>query len=981
MSGSKLVGLYRSLPSLPARFHIAFGLSSLLTSVVLLATFTGFVPDKQANDLKARIGISEAMASSASLMLERGNLVGIRQNLDFMIERLDDLHSIGLIKNNSSSPVVFGVAIESAIEPSVSVPLYRLNKKWGEIQFYFYNMYSVGSLDWWRNAPFGLVLFISIVSFPAFYFYLGKMLKELNPSAAVPGRVRSALDTIAEALIVIDKSGHIVLANAAFAELNGKSAEKLVGLQASSLGWQEDQERIKFPWEETLQSGEVSRNVMIAYKDADGDRRKFLVNCSPVSGSEGKIGGVLISMDDVTLLEEKEKLLRQSMEAAEEANQAKSAFLSNMSHEIRTPMTAILGFTEVLKRGLSLSSEERQRHLGTISRSGEHLLELINDVLDLSKVESGAMEVESIPTKAAEIANDVIKVLRVKADEKQIELKLDILSDLPESIVSDPSRLRQVLTNLVGNAIKFTENGGVALSLSCDAEKEEMTLVVSDSGIGMTAEQQATIFDAFTQADSSITRRFGGTGLGLSISRKLAEALGGIIEVHSQPGEGSQFEVRIPTGTIDHSELLNAAALRDLFDTIEDSDQFVWEFPHAKLLVVDDAPENRELLSVVLNDLGLNVTTADNGQEAVDLVEKNEYSVVLMDIQMPVMDGYEAVAAMRGSGLELPIVALTANAMKGYEQKILKAGFSHYQTKPINLDELTNLLAQLLGGERVKVQLEQLAEPGDSQTPDNVTLREYTNAAESNTRDRDVVNGRIYSSLVADNPRFQLIAERFIKKLGNEIELMDEQLQRREWEALAAKAHWLKGSGGTVGFDQLSDPAKSLEQACANKDIEASARLMEEVRRLSERFSSETDELSGDVTSASVDDPVTNSKVALIHFDNSDDNCVTSTLLEENPKFYPIVERFISRLVEQVDMLGQAFDRADWKELANIAHWLKGSCGNVGFGEFTELAMSLESCIETRDSLETGKNIDAIERYTARVVQGWHASAPASKSA
>jgi len=651
---SSLKALFALLPSFNARFHIVFGLSSLMTTIVLLAMLLGFVPDREGAILEGRIALSEGLAASSTMLLRRGDLAGVQSSLEFIIERNAELDSIVLHRNQGNSDALFGLALLDDASP-VSVPLFLGNREWGELRFYF-----------------------------------GKY----------PGRVRSALDTIAESLIVIDRKGNLVLANAAFAELVGQPAEELIGIQATELSWiHDDEENPEYPWTQALDTGEATRHEMYGFRNSVGETRKFIVNCSPVNGAKGRVGGVLISMDDVTLLEEKELLLRQSMQDAEEANQAKSAFLSNMSHEIRTPMTAILGFTEVLKRGFNQSPEEQQKHLNTISNSGNHLLELINDVLDLSKVESGAMEVEEIATKPAEIAHEVIKVLRVKAEEKSIGLEMQINSDLPETIVSDPARLRQIMTNLVGNAIKFTEEGGVTLAITY--RDSNIEIAVSDTGIGMSEQQQATIFDAFTQADVSITRRFGGTGLGLSISKKLSEAMGGNIIVKSVPGDGSTFLVTIPQDDRNDVPMLSPDEVFASLETVEHVESSSWHFPPSELLVVDDALENRELLKLLLEDLGLDVTLAEDGLQAVNAVKDKSFDLVLMDIQMPVMDGYEAVAEMRKFGFERPIVALTANAMKGYELRILEAGFSHYQTKPIDIDKLTNLLSTLLGGEIV----------------------------------------------------------------------------------------------------------------------------------------------------------------------------------------------------------------------------------------------------------------------------------------
>lgn len=961
---SKLVSIYRARPTLSPRFHIAFGLTSLVTSIILLSLFLGFVPDRQAAVSEGRVSLAEALATSTSTLIDRGILVGVRDNLEFVVQRNPSLASVELVAKRNGDRVAFGAEVDTSIQPTMTVPVYRGQFEWGELRFHFVENVGPRLIDRWRKSEFGLMLFVSLFCLPLFYFYLGKMLKELNPSSAVPGRVRNALDTIAEALIVLDKKGNIVLANAAFATLNGKPAEALVGVSADKLGWQyEDEGEATLPWKSVFDSGEHVHNSMVGFTDADGITRKFMVNCSPVTGAKDRVGGVLISMDDITLLEEKEQLLRQSMEEAEEANVAKSAFLSNMSHEIRTPMTAILGFTEVLKRGMHLSVDDRKRHLSTISNSGQHLLELINDVLDLSKVESGAMDVESIPTAIGPLANEVVKVLRVKADEKSIYLDLNITSPMPEHVFSDPSRLRQIMTNLVGNAIKFTEQGGVKLDISHDDSAQTVKIAVGDTGIGMNEAQQATIFDAFTQADSSITRRFGGTGLGLSISRKLAEALGGKVEVSSEPGKGSTFLIVVPTGDVSGVPILSPAQIVESYDMLDDSDDQHWEFPEAQVLVVDDAPENRELLNVLLTDLGLTVSLAENGKLGLESALKKDFDVILMDIQMPVMDGYDAVAEMRKGGIEKPIVALTANAMKGYEEKILAAGFSHYQTKPIDIPKLTQLLARLLDGKPVKQAVDTTVT--DAESIKNVQI------APSDERSDDP----IYSSLTAGNKQFGAIVEKFLEKLDEELRSMQQLHTDENWAALKDKAHWLKGSGGTVGFTCLYEPAKALEEAVSDGETVLAAEILDEIVHLASRLSpGQADGPIEEVVTEVVATP--NESVAA-----NDNSPVYSVLAEQNPKFLPLVEKFVERLNEQFIVMDEAVAKQNWKDVGDIAHWLKGSAGSVGFNGFTEIAAELEAAARNESVDQIEPCIKLVKAYACRVVQGWNDSEHKRRSA
>jgi CheY-like chemotaxis protein/HPt (histidine-containing phosphotransfer) domain-containing protein len=549
-----------------------------------------------------------------------------------------------------------------------------------------------------------------------------------------------------------------------------------------------------------------------------------MVNCSPIFVSKDRTGGVLISLDDVTQLEEKEVALRQSKEAAEVANRAKSEFLANMSHEIRTPMNAILGFTEVLRRGYGESEKNWKKHLQTIHSSGKHLLELINDILDLSKIEAGGLKVERIRCAPHAIVREVILVLGVKAREKSISLDFEVPRSIPEEILSDPARLRQIVTNLVGNAIKFTEQGGVKVTLGFlpSSSRPQLTVAVEDSGIGVAEEKLRSIFDPFVQADTSVTRRFGGTGLGLAISRRFAQALGGDIAVQSEVGKGSVFTVSVDTGPIEGIKLLDPhEALHSGEQTSHDS-RPQWHFPPARILVVDDGEENRELLRVVLNEMGVHMAGAENGQFGVEKALGENFDIILMDVQMPVMDGFTATRQLRLRGLQTPIIALTAHAMKGFQEEILSVGFSGYLTKPIDLDALIKMLADLLG-----------ARPADADEAEKAVVRPEVNRQ---ARAVEVVaEPPLVSRLPSSNPRFRSIIEKFSRRLGEQLDAMTKAWNERNFDEIASLAHWLKGAGGTVGFDAFTEPAAKLEQFAKSKSTHQVEQTILELRRLADR--------------------------------------------------------------------------------------------------------------------------------------------------
>ncbi|MCP4591641.1 MAG: response regulator [bacterium] len=416
------------------------------------------------------------------------------------------------------------------------------------------------------------------------------------------------------------------------------------------------------------------------------------------------------------LIEAREKA-EESAHQAEAATRSKSEFLANMSHEIRTPMTAILGFADVLLEhgNIKNAPPERIEAAQTIKRNGEYLIGIINDILDLSKVEAGKMEVERIVCSPCKVIAEVASLVKVKADGKNLSFSVEYIGAVPETIQTDPTRLRQILINLIGNAIKFTETGSVRLitSLVEDGDETHMQFSVLDTGIGMTEKQLTKLFQSFMQADTSTTRKFGGTGLGLAISKRFAEMLGGTITAESKPGEGSMFCVTVTTGSLNGVKMLDELAVAAIAPpataaaTRPAGGELV-----CRILLAEDGADNQRLISRVLEKAGAKVTVVENGKLAVDiaLAARNQrcengpeypFDVILMDMQMPVMDGYEATGLLRREGYTGPIIALTAHAMASDRQKCIDAGCDDYASKPINRSKLIEtILKHLSDGAR-----------------------------------------------------------------------------------------------------------------------------------------------------------------------------------------------------------------------------------------------------------------------------------------
>jgi signal transduction histidine kinase/HPt (histidine-containing phosphotransfer) domain-containing protein/ActR/RegA family two-component response regulator len=478
-------------------------------------------------------------------------------------------------------------------------------------------------------------------------------------------------------------------------------------------------------------------------------------------------------------------------DAAEAANRAKTSFLANMSHEIRTPMTAILGYSDLMLDPARTLSD-RQDSLQVIRRNARHLMDLIHDILDISKIEADKMTVERIPTDFPQLVMDVVSLIRPKAVEKDLDLSVDFDGPIPRRVQTDPLRLKQILVNLLGNSIKFTSKGGVRMRVACDhaAEGDAATLRIGirDTGIGMSPEQVARLFRPFTQADESMTRKYGGTGLGLVISKRLATLLGGDITVTSEPGFGSTFTVKLDTGPLAGVEMLEGLTEAVLSPVSVEARPHEVRLDGERILLAEDGYDNQCLIALHHTAAGAQVTIAENGRIAVEKVRTEEFDLLIMDMQMPVLDGYGATSELRRRGCTLPIVALTAHAMSGDRQKCLGAGCTDYLTKPIDKDRLLSVVHGHLRGSR---EAQAGLEPADP-APAGV-----------------VVAGA--SASAADALEQAVLA--FIGRLPARIDSLLTQLAAGDHGGLRRTVHQLKGAGAGYGFPDLTRLATAAEDA------------------------------------------------------------------------------------------------------------------------------------------------------------------------
>lgn len=966
-----------------SRFRLTLGLVAILLSVFFAAVWINLVPVGDEGVRAGRTKLSESLAIASTVLVSKNDLQSFKSIAAAAIKRNPELLSIGVRKeagqlvyaSKQHGELWQAMDTDSATEEQIKLKIYKGNRIWGQIELKFHPFF--GKSIWestFRHPWIRLAGFLGASTFILFAIYLGKMLTQLNPTKTVPKRVRAAYNALTEGLMVLDTKGRIVLANGALEEVTGWPSDRLLGKTPDHFFWLDDtgNKPEDPPWVAAARDGVTRTDNMIVMPRVDGtllksdqklpaasDPRRsdvvFKVNCAAVSSQSSNGTGVLVCFEDVTELE-------LSKQAAESANQAKSDFLANVSHEIRTPMNAILGFSEWLSRGMASTPEEQQEYLTTIHSSGTHLLELINDILDLSKIEAGRLELEVIEASPFKIIHDVHKILRGKAEEKGIYFKMDFPTPMPGKIMTDPVRVRQVVTNLLSNAIKFTEEGGV--TIVCQPTKKDgkdyLKIDVVDTGIGMNEKQRERVFEAFVQADSSITRRFGGTGLGLAISKKISTALNGELTVASEPGVGSTFTALIDL--IADPDCKNIT-FEEFEQELKDASKIGQGKTKIKLgpkniLVVDDGDANRRLVHLILKRAGCHVVEAVNGLDGVEKATAGDFDLILMDMQMPIMDGFQATKRLRELGFDRPIIALTANVMADDERKCREHGCTDFIPKPINIDLLVSTIAHNLS-----IDIE-VVEADDDEVAELTSVEPSRATAVTPRKTQKSVPLPIG----------------FASKFGKELKELHVSISNSDFFDAQQKSLRLVKFCDENGKQRLAERLSELSNMCDSHEQVAIQECFDEFIAFakSELIEVAPESAATRVGSATTilagANPVSRPDTKPIQSISNSTTCdglpmsIFSALPLEEPEFLEIAQEFHVTLKTKLEEMKIAASSQQHEELAGLAHWLKGAGGTCGYNDFYQPALDFENAAKQKQTEQYESHLKIIEHLSKAMV-------------
>ncbi|MGB0404297.1 MAG: PAS domain S-box protein [Salibacteraceae bacterium] len=756
--------------------------------------------EKRSEQLKENELRFEKMVESASDLIYRGNYLGLCvyansttiQKMGYSIPELKKMHFTALVRDDKLREVT-------------NFYLTQLKEKRAETYLEFPAQTKSGETIWLgQNVIFTFDENGRFEGISAVARDITKQKESLKAIQRSEEKYRNIISNMNLGLLEVDMDEHILQTNQSFCEMIGYSEDELLGKVASEIILKGENRNFMAEKNASRKNG-ISDAYEMKVKDKSGNLKWWLISGGPLFNDKGEQTGSLGIHLDITDQKKLEVELKEAKNQAELSSRAKEIFLANMSHEIRTPMNGILGMARQLEK--SELNKDQKFYLKTITSAADHLMVILNDILDLSKIESGHLEIENTNFSILEVIDRTKNILFAKAEEKGLAFFTKLDPAISASCFGDPTRLNQILINLTGNAVKFTSEGSVSIHcnvLHSNEKNQRVEFSIQDTGIGMSNDYIEKIYDKFSQEDKSIARKFGGTGLGMSISKQLVELMGGKLKIESKKNQGTNITFALNFG-IANNELKEESKIYQ-FDPGEIHERVKGK----KILLAEDNEMNQLVVSTSLDYIGLNYDIANNGLEAIEAMKKNEYDLILMDINMPKMDGIDATKNIRESiNTEIPIIALTANAMEGANKKYLSAGMSDYLAKPFAEEELFEMLCKWIGG--------------NSKTETTKLGTEMTT--------NQLYNLEKLQKISRGNQAFiDKMLNLFITRIPEALNEINQAYQASDLETVYKTAHRIKPTLNDLDITRSKDQIIQIEKlAQANKDSEELSQLIDEV--------------------------------------------------------------------------------------------------------------------------------------------------------